>query len=91
MDRAVTITEAAHRLRMNRHEIWQLVKEGMLPCSENPLGRREKLIPMNAIERLAATGKQPPRALPRSIGIVADGSLPSRDSEVNLRETFQKV
>lgn len=88
MDRAVTITEAAHRLGVSRHKVWKLVKEGTLPYTENPLDRREKLIPVDTIEQLAA-GKQPARPLPRSIGIVADGSLPSRDSEEYLRAHFR--
>jgi hypothetical protein len=81
MENTLTITETAQRLGVSRHKVWTLVKEGTLPTRRNPLDKREKLIPVDAVERLAAEGKPAHRPYPRSIGIVADGSLPCRDSE----------
>jgi excisionase family DNA binding protein len=80
MERAITVTEAARRLGVSRHKVWLLMREGALPSRPNPLDRRQKLIPVEAVERLAHHGASR-RPYPRTIGIVSDGSLPSGQSE----------
>jgi excisionase family DNA binding protein len=51
---AVTMTEAARRLGVSRVTVRRLVREGRLPVTENPLDKRQKLIPEEAIADLAA-------------------------------------
>lgn len=78
---AVTMTEAARRLHVSVVKIRSLVREGTLPVQENPLDRREKLIPLAAVEQLEQRVKPAERAWPRSIGIIADPSFQSEDAE----------
>jgi excisionase family DNA binding protein len=88
MQQAVSVKEAAAYLGVSRSKIWILIKEGALPARENPLDRRERLIPLSALETLRDQGKQP-RPYPRSIGMVSDGSLQSSDIDDYLREHWR--
>ena len=88
MENTLTITETAQRLGVSRHKVWTLVKDGTLPTRRNPLDKREKLIPVDVVERLAAEGKPVQRPYPSTIGIVADGTLPSSESEEYMRAHF---
>ena len=54
---ALSITEAAERLGVSRVKVRALVKEGTLPAMTNPLDRRERLIPLSAIEQLEAQAR----------------------------------
>lgn len=54
---AVPMTEAAKRLGVSAVKIRSLVREGVLPVRANPLDKREKLIPTDAIEELAQQGQ----------------------------------
>ncbi len=54
---ALSITEAAERLGVSRVKVRSLVKEGTLPAMTNPLDRRERLIPLSAIEGLEAQAR----------------------------------
>lgn len=77
----VTMTEAARRLQVSVAKIRALVREGVLPVRANPLDKREKLIPVAAVERLAQLGESREPPWPRSIGIIADPTFQSEDAE----------
>jgi excisionase family DNA binding protein len=81
MEQTLTLNEAARRLGVSRHKVWLLVRDGTLPARQNPLDKREKLIPVSAVEELAATGKRVQRPRPRSAGIVNEPSLQSSELE----------
>lgn len=57
-DEWLTINEAAEHLQTNRVKIWRLIKAGRLEVRENPLDRREKLIPLLAIQELERLGRK---------------------------------
>lgn len=52
MDDTLTMTEAARRLGVSRVKVRALIKEGVLPAMTNPLDKRERRIPVIAIEQL---------------------------------------
>jgi hypothetical protein len=91
VENTLTITETAQRLGVSRHKVRTLVKDGMLTTRRNPLDKCEKLIPVDAVERLAAGRKPVQRPYPSSIGIVADGTLPSSESEEYMRAHFHRL
>lgn len=69
MASAVTMTEAARRLGITRVTLRRLVREGVLPTTENPLDKRQKLIPESALKTLqSAPGSTRPRFLSDSAG-----------------------
>ena len=88
MHSTLTVTEAARRLGVSRHKVWALIKDGTLLARANPLDRRQKLIPVEAVENLLAEGNSVRLPYPSTIGIVADGSLPSSESEDYMRAHF---
>ena len=49
----VTLSEAQERLGVSRFKLTQLVKEGALPVFQSALDRREKLVRVSDLERLA--------------------------------------
>ena len=86
MDDTLTMTETALRLGVSRVKVRALIKEGALPAMINPLDKRERRIPVVAIEQLesrsqfiAATGQpimmQPPHS---TTTLPAAGLDPSR-------------
>lgn len=81
---AVTMTEAARQLNVSIVKIRHLVREGVLPARENPLDKREKLIPLTAVRALAGRGRRPEYPWPRSIGIISDPSFQSEDAETYM-------
>lgn len=81
---AVTMTEAARRLNVSVVKIRMLVREGVLPARENPLDKREKLIPVAAVRQLEQQGSQPERPWPRGIGMIADSDFQSEDAEAYM-------
>ena len=78
MQDALTMTEAAKRLGITRVTLGRLVRGGSLPTMENPLDKRQRLIPEWAIRKLEG---QTPRPRPRSIGSVADLGIRSDEVE----------
>lgn len=60
-DEWLTINEVAERLHTNRVRIWRMIKAGLLEAHENPLDRREKLVPLAAVEELERLGRPPRR------------------------------
>jgi Helix-turn-helix domain len=54
----LTVNEAAERLGSNRVQIWRLIRDGLLEAKVNPLDRRQKLIPLSAIEKLESEGRR---------------------------------
>lgn len=81
MKEVLTVSEAAEYLGVSRTKMWQLIKEGSLPAAQNPLDKRERLIPSSALEQLRSRGSQPPRPYPRTIGMVADPDFHAREAE----------
>ena len=73
MARAITMTEAAKRLGISRVTVRRLVQDGALPLLENPLDKRQKLIPEDAVAAIA-DGRQPVRTppTPETIGMIDD-------------------
>lgn len=58
MEEMLTVKETAARLGVSRVKVWRLVKEGALESRVNPLDRRERLIPVQALEQLESFGKR---------------------------------
>lgn len=49
----LNITETAVALGVNRRRVWQMVRADELESLQNPLDRRETLIPRTEVDRLA--------------------------------------
>ncbi|HEY8600271.1 MAG TPA: helix-turn-helix domain-containing protein [Thermomicrobiales bacterium] len=58
----ITVKEARERLNISRVTMARLVKEGRFTIYDNPLDKREKLIPEN---ELAEVKRPQPRVLPK--------------------------
>ena len=58
MDEELTVKETAQRLGISTVQVWRLVKEGVLTSRPNALDRRERLIPLGAIEDLERKGRK---------------------------------
>jgi hypothetical protein len=65
------------------------VKEGVLSATQNPLDKRERLIPATALQELRERRGPRERPWPRTIGIVSDGSVPSSEIEEYMREHWK--
>lgn len=65
MTETVTIAEAATRLGVSRQKVWSLVREGVLQAYQNPLDKRQKLIPADALRELG-TRSNPELHLPKT-------------------------
>jgi excisionase family DNA binding protein len=48
----VTVQIAAETLGVSRRRIWDLIRQGSIEAIQNPLDKREKLIPQSEIDRL---------------------------------------
>jgi excisionase family DNA binding protein len=83
MDSTVSVTEAARRLGVSRKKVWRLISEGTLPTRPNPLDRRQKLIPVEALGPL--TEQAHPRPLPSWVGMVSDPEFNSSESEEYMK------
>jgi len=79
MNDELTMTEAAERLGISRTTLGRLVREGVLPVRHNPLDKRERLIPEEAILRLVGTGR--PRFVSDGAGDNAGGPNASEVKE----------
>ena len=79
---ALTVAEAAAYLGVSRTKVWQLIREGTLPSTQNPLDKRQRLILRRDIERLAANGRRPSRQPPR---VASTSSASVQSGEVNER------
>jgi len=85
----VTMREAAAMLGVSHAKMWQLVRDGILPAQQNPLDKRQRLIPIAAIKRLRDEGRSPRR-------FVSDGSdtepvtIPSNRIKDWVRETWRR-
>jgi excisionase family DNA binding protein len=77
----LTVSEAAEYLGVSRTKMWQLIKEGSLSSTQNPLDKRQRLISSCALEQLRSRGNQPPRPYPRTIGMIADPDFHAREAE----------
>ncbi|MGI8968552.1 MAG: helix-turn-helix transcriptional regulator [Chloroflexota bacterium] len=104
MSEYVSVAEAAHVLGVNRRTIWRLIQQGRLVAISNPLDHRAKLMRRDDVRWLAECTtdstsiraiQQPhhsgdhTRPYPKTIGIVADGSLPSHDLEAYMKEHWK--
>lgn len=85
--RDLTVQEAAARMRTHPETIRRWLRQGLLPHAyKTPSGSGWR-IPINDLK-----ARQAPEPLkkPRTFGIVADGSLPARDSEEYLRSHWRE-
>lgn len=57
MQETMSIGEAATYLGVSRTKIWTLIKEGRLTARQNPLDKREHLVPASAVQELRDQGK----------------------------------
>jgi excisionase family DNA binding protein len=71
------MTEAARRLGVTRATLGRLVREGKLTTRENPLDKRQRLIPVEEIEHLEGQDGGGQRPLPRTFGSIHDPELRS--------------
>ena len=78
MPETLTMTQAAERLQITRTTLRRLVREGVLPTMANPLDKRERLIPEEAILKLQGANARP---RPRTIGAMNDPELRSDELE----------
>jgi excisionase family DNA binding protein len=71
MQDVMTITEAARYLGVSRTKIWTLVREGKLTARQNPLDKRERLVPASALRQLRENGRAglTSRSLPKTVGM----------------------
>jgi len=78
------MTEAARRLGISWMTLYRLVREGAIPTFSNPLDKRQRLVPLSAVEQLRdpAAG---PRPQPCSLGAIDDPDLPSDQTEEYMR------
>jgi Helix-turn-helix domain len=53
----ITMTEAAEQLGVSLVKLRSLVRDGVLPVRDNPLDKRQKLVPVSAVEELQSQGK----------------------------------
>jgi excisionase family DNA binding protein len=83
---AVTVTEAARRLGVSRSKVWSLLREGSLQAYQNPLDRRQRLIPEEALQRVLEQTSLPRRPVPRILGIFADPTIQSDELEDYMAE-----
>lgn len=47
----VTVQTAADMLGVSRRRIWDLIRQGSIEAIQNPLDKREKLIPQSEVDR----------------------------------------
>jgi excisionase family DNA binding protein len=54
----LSMNEVAERLGVSRVTIWKMVKSGILPAQQNPIDKRERLVPKSAVEALERRGRR---------------------------------
>jgi predicted site-specific integrase-resolvase len=58
----LSMNEVAERLGISRVTVWKMVKNGDLPAQQNPIDKREKLVPSSAVRKLEAQGRKKTKA-----------------------------
>lgn len=48
----ITMKEAGEYLAVSKSKMWQLVKQGILPCYSDPLDKRKRLVKREDLEKL---------------------------------------
>ena len=82
----LTVGEAAEYLGVSRTKVWTMVKEGVLMAAQNPLDKREHLIPLHDLQQLRNRKRRP---YPRTVGMVSDGTIPSDQVEDYLKANWK--
>jgi excisionase family DNA binding protein len=54
----LSMNEVAERLGISRVTVWKLVRDGVLPAEQNPIDKRERLVPVSAVEALERRGRK---------------------------------
>ena len=93
MQDKMTIREVAQYLGISRTTVWNMIKKGELPATQNPVDKRERLVPVAAVEQLKerGRGKEPRRPIPRTFGMVADPTLQSTELEDYMRDHWHPL
>lgn len=82
-ERALNMTDAARRLGKSRVTIRRLVREGVLPSTADAVDRRQRLIPVSAIQSLEVAGQPKPLHF-RSDGAGANDAVRSDEIDAYL-------
>jgi excisionase family DNA binding protein len=53
----LSMNEVAERLGISRVTTWKLVRDGVLPAEQNPIDKRERLVPVSAVQALERRGR----------------------------------
>jgi excisionase family DNA binding protein len=77
----LTITEAARFLGVSRHRIRELVRARHLPAQPDLRDRRQKRVPLAALEAFRPGA---PRPLPSYVGIAYNPSFQASDTDTYL-------
>jgi excisionase family DNA binding protein len=78
----LTVQEAARQMRTHPETVRRWLRQGLLPHAyKTPSGYGWRIPPAD-LDALVLPHARP---VPRTFGIVADGSLPARDAEEYLR------
>ena len=88
LPKRVTVSDAARELGVSRTTVWSMVRRGELETYPDPIDKRRSLIPAQSIRALLERRGTVPRARPRTIEIVSDGSVQSEDVEEHLRKNW---
>jgi excisionase family DNA binding protein len=54
----LSMKEVAQRLGISRVTVWKLVRDSVLPARQNPIDKRERLIPLSAVQALERRGRR---------------------------------
>jgi hypothetical protein len=77
----LTIQAAADTLATNRRRIWQMIRDGELHATTNPLDRREKLLLRTEVEKLSEFAQRTDeRAIVREHRRNAEPSAPQEEA-----------
>jgi excisionase family DNA binding protein len=89
MGRTLTIKQTAETLGVSRTKVWAMVRAGELEAVQDPIDKRQRLVSAESVQELLDRRGQPKRKLPRTIGMVSDGTIQSRDAKGWIRSHWR--
>lgn len=86
----MTIGEAAQELGVSRAQVRSLIKEGRLQAEQNPLDKRERLVPAETVRQFLSGRDESTSLALLSIASIDDGRVlvPSDEIEEYLRASW---